>query len=145
MSSSLEELRSYNLVEEGLEYLLKSNIILYDNMEDYISSLLSKRYTKPRIQRMLVHILLKNKKEDIEQAMNLDYVRILAMNDKGRQYLNLIKKDSTYKIISNFAKHKHPALDLELKATQLLSMLSKDKDFIKKEFSSIPYIRLEVE
>lgn len=145
MSSSLEDLRSYHLVEEGLEYLLKNNIILYDNTEDFISSLLSKRYTKPRIQRMLVHILLKNKKEDIEQAMNLDYIRILAMNDKGRQYLNLIKKDCVYKIISNFAKHKHPALNLELKATQLLSLLSKDKDFIKKEFSTIPYIRSEVE
>ena len=145
MTSTLDDLRSYHLVEEGLEHLLKSNIIIYDNMDDFISSLLSKRYTKPRIQRMLVHILLKNKKEDIKNAMNLDYIRILAMNDKGRQYLNHIKKDCSYKIISNFAKHKHPALDLELKATQLLSLLSSDKEFIQKEFSSIPYIRLEVE
>ncbi len=140
MMSSVEELKEYHLVEEGLEYLLKNNISLYDNMDDYISSLLSKRYTKPRIQRMLIHILLKNKKKDIEDAMNLDYIRILAMNDHGRSYLNIIKKDCPYTIISNYSKHKHKALDLELKATHLLSLLS-SSDIIKKEFSSIPYIK----
>ncbi len=144
MMSSIEELRSYHLVEEGLEYLLKTNIVQYDNMEDFISSLLSKRYTKPRIQRMLVHILLKNKKEDIKEAMNIDYIRVLAMNDQGRDYLNKIKKQSDYKIISNFAKHKHPALNIELKATQLISLLSSHpKEFIQKEYSSIPYKRKE--
>lgn len=141
MMSTTEELREYHLVEEGLEYLIKKNIVLYNNMNDFINSLLSKRYTRPRIQRMIVHILLRNKKKDIEDAMNIDYIRILAMNEKGRLYLNSVKKNCEYKIISNYSKHKHPALDLELKATQLLSLLSSSSDFIQREFSSIPYVK----
>ena len=81
---------------------------------------------------------MKNKKEDIFNAMNLDYIRVLNMNEQGRTYLNSIKKDCHYKIITNFSKHVHPALDIELKATKLLSLIS-NKDLITKELSYIPY------
>ena len=138
MMSSLDELKSYHMVDEGLENVLYKSISKCSSMIEFINSLLSKRYTKPRIQRMLIHILMKNKKEDINNAMHLDYIRVLNMNEQGRTYLNSIKKDCHYKIITNFSKHAHPALDIELKATKLLSLIS-SKDLITKEFSYIPY------
>lgn len=138
MMSSLEELKSYHMVEEGLENVLMKSITQSENMESFIDSLLSKRYTKPRIQRMLIHILMKNKKEDISKAMKIDYIRILNMNENGRLYLNRIKKECDYKIITNLSKHNHPALDIELKATKLLSLIAKT-DLITKEFAYIPY------
>ena len=138
MMSSLEELRSYHMVDEGLENVLYKSITQCSSIDELIDALSSKRYTKPRIQRMLIHILMKNKKEDINKAMSIDYIRVLNMNDKGRLYLNSIKKESDYKIITNFSKHAHPALDIELKATKLLSLISHE-DLITKEFSYIPY------
>lgn len=138
MMSSLEELQSFHMVDEGLENVLYKSITQCDTMESFIDSLLSKRYTKPRIQRMLIHILMKNKKEDIEKAMKLDYVRILNMNEKGRTYLNAIKKECDYKIITNLSKHSHPALDIEIKATKLISLLNSD-ELITKEYAYIPY------
>lgn len=138
MLSSLDELKSYHMVDEGLENVLYKSITKCSSMNELIDSLLSKRYTKSRIQRMLIHILMKNKKEEINAAMNIDYIRILNMNEKGRIYLNSIKKECDYKIITNFSKHVHPALDIELKATKLLSLISSE-DLITKEFSYIPY------
>jgi len=74
--------------------------------------------------------------------MHLDYLRILAMNERGRKYLSLIKKTCPYTLVTNFSKHRHPALDMELKATRLLSLLSSSpQDFIQKEFSHIPLIQ----
>ena len=142
LTTPLNQLREYHMVDEGLENVLKKTIINSQNMQDYIQSLLSKRYTKPRIQRMLIHILMKNKKSDIQEAMNIDYIRILAMNEKGRQYLNLIKKTCPYTLISNLSQYQHSAIDIELRATQLLSLLSKHPfELIKKEYSHIPYIK----
>ena len=126
------------MVDEGIENLLIQNITKSNNMDDYIQSLLSKRYTKPRIQRMLIHILMKNTKEDIIEAMDLDFIRILAMNENGREYLNKAKKKLSFHLITNFTKHHHKALDIELKATKLLSIIS-HTNIIDKEFSSIPY------
>lgn len=144
LTSSSHDLKKYHMVDEGLENVLKKQIIESDDMYTFIQKLLSKRYTKPRIQRMIIHILMKNIKEDIKEAMNIDYLRILAMNDQGRQYLNQIKKVCPYHIVTNFSNYQHPALDIELKATQLLSLLSSHpQELIKKEYSSIPYIKAD--
>lgn len=141
LTTPTDILKTYHLVEEGLENVLAKKIENTSNMNEYVQSLLSKRYTKPRIQRMLIHILMKNTKEDIANAMNIDYIRILAMNTHGRDYLRIIKKTCTYKLVSNFSSHHHLALDIEFKATKLLSLLSSHpNDFIKKEYQSIPYI-----
>ena len=138
LTSTTEELKQYHMVDEGLENSLLKNIIDASSMESFISSLLSKRYTKPRIQRMLIHILMKNTKDLIQQAMSIDYIRVLNMNHQGRDYLNKIKKTCDYKIITNYSKHLHPALTIEMKATQLLSLIS-DEDLIKKEYAYIPF------
>lgn len=142
ITSTAKELKQYHLVEEGLENILISQINKTNNMEELLDCLLSKRYTKPRIQRMLIHILMKNTKQDMKTAMQIDYLRVLAMNDKGRKYLNFIKKECPYTIVTNFSKYQHPALDIEYKATQLLSLLSYHPyELIKKEYASIPYLK----
>lgn len=139
LTSTPLQLSQYHLVEEGLENLLIAKINQSQSMEEFIQSLLSKRYTRPRIQRMLIHILMKNTKQDIHNAMNIDYIRILAMNTKGRQYIKLIKKNCPYHLITRFSSYSHPALDIEFKASKLLSLISQDE--IKKEYQSIPYIK----
>ncbi len=142
LTSSPDLLKTYHLVDEGLENLLIKKIQTVNTIEEFIQSLLSKRYTRPRIQRMLIHVLMKNTKEDISTAMNIDYLRVLAMNKKGKQYLNIIKKDCPYQIVTAFSKYQHPALDIEFKATKLLSLISPNQnEVIKKEYQSIPYIK----
>jgi Predicted nucleotidyltransferase len=140
LTSTSDDLRKYHLVEEGLENKLIKQIIHCHSMEEFIQSLLSKRYTRPRIQRMLIHILMKNTKEDIQKTLELDYVRILAMNSHGKEYLHQIKKECPYTLLTNFSKHKHPALDIEYKATKLLSLIA-SKEIIHEEISHIPYIK----
>lgn len=132
-------LQSYHLVDEGTENLLKKNIIAYDNYHDFVQSLTSKRYTKTRIQRMLVHVLLQNTKQEIQNALNVDYIRILKMNQKGQNYLNQIKKTCSYKLVTNLSGYKHPALDLEIKTTKLISLLN--KNVINEEVRNIPIFK----
>ncbi|MGN1183060.1 MAG: nucleotidyltransferase [Faecalibacillus sp.] len=133
-----DTLKTYHLVEEGIENLLKKNIRYYDNYQQFVQSLTSKRYTKTRIQRMLVHILMNNTKQEIENALQVDYLRILKMNDKGQRYLHHIKKNCSYQIVTNLSKYQHPALDLEIKATQLLSLI--DQNIYEREIKNIPIV-----
>lgn len=140
--TSTSTLKSYHLVEEGLENVMKNKIASVFSMEELIQALLSKRYTRPRIQRMLIHVLMKNTKEDIQNATDIDYLRILAMSQNGRQYLNYIKKDCPFHLITRFNAYKHPALDIEFKATKLLSLISASPlSTIQKEYQSFPYIK----
>lgn len=131
-----DTLKKYHLVEEGIENLLKKNIRYCDNYQQFVQSLTSKRYTKTRIQRMLVHILMNNTKQEIENALQVDYLRILKMNEKGQRYLHHIKKTCSYQIVTTLSKYQHPALDLEIKTTRLLSLI--DEHINEKEIKNIP-------
>ena len=141
LTTKPQTLKTYHLVEEGLENVLIKNITEASSMQDFIASLLSKRYTRPRIQRMLIHILMQNTKEDIQEAMSIDYIRILAMNNHGRAYLKSIKKTCPYHIMTQFSSYRHPALNIEFKATKLLSLL--DHSLIKQEYQNHAYIKKE--
>lgn len=143
LTTSKDELKQIHLVDEGIENLLKEKIMLVNNMEELVNSLTSKRYTRSRIQRMLIHILMNNTKEQIKSAMQIDYIRILKMNDQGQAYLNKIKKSCEYQLVTNFSSYHHPALEIEFKATKLLSCISKHPyDLIKAEYKSIPITKV---
>lgn len=139
LTTSNQELKHFHLVDEGIENLLKEKIINSNNMTELVSSLTSKRYTRSRIQRMLIHILMNNTKETIQTAMKIDYIRILKMSAHGQAYLNKIKKNCAYQLVTNFSSYQHPALNLEFKATKLLSCLSNNpQHLIELEYKSIP-------
>lgn len=139
LTTSNQSLKQLHLVDEGIENLLKEKILVSNNMEQLITNLSSKRYTRSRIQRMLIHILMNNTKDQIINAMHINYIRILKMNNNGQAYLNKIKKVSEYKLITNFSSYAHPALDIEFKATKLLSCLSINPNkLVELEYKSIP-------
>lgn len=139
LTTDAPTLKHLHLVDEGIENLLKEKVVITNHMDELITSLTSKRYTRSRIQRMLIHILMNNSKEDIAEAMQIDYIRVLKMNNVGQAYLNKIKKSCEYKLVTNFSSYYHPALELEFRATKLLSCLSKNPNqLISLEYKSIP-------
>lgn len=89
--SSPKDLSRYFLVEEGIENRLKKNAALYDNWQDFLTASISKTYTKARIQRTCLFILMQIKKEDMEKFDGIQTVKILGMNQKGRAYLKQLK------------------------------------------------------
>lgn len=141
LTSTPAYLKTIHLVEEGLENLMIEKITKVNTMEEYIISLSSKRYTRGRIQRMLIHILLNTTKQEIEEARKQSYLRILGMNTTGRQYLNTIKKQCPYPLVTTF-DNTLPALLLEFKATKLYACLFQQSNkIIESEYKNIPIIK----
>ncbi len=142
MTISPSSLKEIFMVEEGIENLLLEKIQQVSSINELVECLTSKRYTRGRIQRMLIHILMQNKKTDITNCLNVNYIRILAMNSIGKAYINTIKKDCLYTIISNYKKDIHPAILLEYKATKLYSCIaSKRHNTRQDEYQKYPYIK----
>ncbi len=142
MTTNNDALSTLFLVEEGIENLLLSKINDVTSISQLLDELTSKRYTRGRIQRMIVHILMNNTKEEINQALDVNYIRILAMNQDGKQYINKIKKDCNYTIISNYKKDIHPAILLEYKAAKLYSCIASKRHNVRQnEYKKFPYIK----
>ena len=120
------------MVSEGIENLLKENAFRYDSYEEFINSSVSRRYTRSRIQRVLMHIANQIRKEDVENLPDNNYVRVLGFNEKGQEYLRRIKDDVD--IITQFKNIPEPYKEMEWKTNCLYATLLKDPNaYMKRE------------
>ena len=130
---SNEQLQEIKGFEEGLECLFKKYINQAETMSDFINFVSSKRYPKTRIQRTIVYLICNIKKYDLN--VEVDYLRILGMNNKGQVYLKDIKNKTDYKIITSFARHNNLALDIEHKITCVYSQAKTSINYLaSKEY-----------
>ncbi len=97
-----DDLKVYNLVDEGIDIKLKNNINNCNNIDELIKSIKSKMNTYNKIERMLSFILFNYKREKNDIALR--YIRVLGFNQLGKNYLNKIKKDIDIPIITNITK-----------------------------------------
>lgn len=124
---------------EGLENLLKQ-AAQASTFAEALQLCTSKRYTTSRIRRLLMQLLLDVPRwqwEDNSPA----YLRVLAFNDTGRQLLKQMKSTASLPILTGLYRNwpqrlQHlgmrqqqiytQQLELELKATELWSLLQLD-------------------
>lgn len=128
------DLSRYQTVDEGLENRLKKVIDNCNTLDELITSIKTKRYTYNKLNRMLLHILISLTKERAKEQ-EIKYLRILGFTEKGRSYLNKIKKDLTIPLITKVNKNNYELLKLELtvsKFYQLLSNQNTTKDDLEK-------------
>lgn len=109
-----EELRNILLMDEGIENLfLKQS---HKSIHDLINDSSSKRYTKSRIQRTLMNMLLKHNKNEIKFP---SHARILGMSENGLRYLSQYKEELSY--CTSFKNYE--LKDVEMKASQIYSLV----------------------
>jgi len=132
-----KDLSIYQTVEEGIENRIKKAINYSNTWEELIQNIKTKRYTYNKINRMLIHILTSFTKEEANNNINIDYIRLLGFSINGQKYLNTIKKQLTLPIITTYKKNFSSLLDLELRATSIY-YLPIDNSLLKKEFTQKP-------
>lgn len=126
------DLSRYLTVDEGIHNRLKEKINTASNVEEFIESIKTKRYTYNKISRMLIHILIGVPK-DINKLARIEYIKILGFNKKGQTYLhNLNDLDISLVPIPNTITYKYEVL-----AAEIYSLISKNK-IISYEKSNKP-------
>lgn len=100
------ELGNFLNAREGIENRLKKFSLTCAGSEELLEAVKTKRYTRTYLQRLLCHILLDMKKQDIAMFKAIDcpsYIRVLAFNERGTRLLKQIKEHSVYPVISKVA------------------------------------------
>ena len=133
---STDNLSIYQTVDEGIENRLKKAILNANNIEELINLVKSKRYTYNKIKRMLLHILCSFTKEEAKRCEDIQYIRVLGFNEKGRRYLNSIKKECKLPIITKYDDD-FEMMRIENRVSNIYNM--KKDDFLK-EYKHKPII-----
>ncbi|PYG87610.1 putative nucleotidyltransferase [Ruminiclostridium sufflavum DSM 19573] len=116
-------------ISEGLEYRIKKAAELSGSFEELLSKIGTKRYTKTRIQRILLSLTAGITKRDTELFMQYggpQYARILGFNKTGRELLSRMKRTSILPVITKPAAFKNSCngllarmLEIEAQSTDI--------------------------
>ncbi len=114
-----ERLARFVEIREGIENLIYDAAKKAGSFEQFISLIKSKRFTRTRIQRMLTHIFTGFTRAEAEAIQSPEYIRLLGMNESGREYLNAHKKAIPLPIISRAADLTGTMGQLDIRASAL--------------------------
>lgn len=138
--NNIDNLDSFQTVDEGLNNLIKKNIYNANNLDELISSIKTKRYTYNRLNRMFTHILTNFKKED-NRGLEINYVRLLGFNKKGRSYLNKIKKDMEISVVTGYKGINDKIFNIEKRVSYIYSLLIVNSDsYLEEDNKNKPII-----
>ena len=107
---------------EGLWRKLMHACRRENTLEDILSATKSKRYTRSRLDRMVMCAFLGITAEDM--AMEVPYTRVLAFSSRGRQILKEAKKTGLY--LNAGESCDHPCWQLEKRCGDLYGLFCTD-------------------
>lgn len=133
-----ENLKRFAEVTEGIENLIYESAKKENSFEEFIGRIKSKRFTRTRVQRMLIHIYTGFTWEQLRSFEKPGYLRLLGMSETGRRYLNAQKKNIGLPLISRAADlfDRMGKLDIHASYLYLTGIGSTD---LQKEYSTPPY------
>lgn len=135
LGRSAEELGQISEVTEGLEnrikHALKEMTPASDSRVEALLTLLkTKRYTRTKLQRMLLRILLQHPKQELSRerlTAGPDYIRVLGFGGKGRQLLKTMKQRASLPVIIQARADNGKLLDLDIRATSVYSQAYREQ------------------
>jgi len=93
-------------------------------LEDILTAVKSKRYTRTRLDRMVMCAFLGLTEQDL--ATTAPYTRVLALNEKGRQILKLARKSGEFINIGTSVDS--PWQEVEARATALYGLFANEPE-----------------
>lgn len=129
---SLKQIQNIPDVSEGLEHAIKNAVGSCNNLPELLNMIKSKRYTGTRLQRILICSLLGITKKNMENSKKIrPYVRILGMDEKGKQLISKITKANPkldiITSVKKFTENNHnkfikEMLDIDINATDIYTL-----------------------
>ena len=151
--SNKEYLKNIYGMNEGLENKIIDAAHNTGKFTEFVDYIVSRRYTRSRIQRLILNLIIGVNKEQVKILDEVSYARILAFNQYGRELIKSIKTATKIPIITKIAQHitsraiynqmqnlklYQQKLTLDIISTDVLSIICSDikleQDFITTPF-----------
>lgn len=152
LTTSAKDLIKILDITEGLENRILSSINEATSMEALLNVLMTKRYTRTKLNRALIHILLGIDKKSFDTFNRngyAQYIRILGFRQSAQPLMKKMKDHAHIPIIANIKSSEKKLTSLqkkmltdEITATNIYNtiVLGKYKTLIKNDYTQSPII-----
>lgn len=82
------------LVSEGIEHRLITKAREHDRWKDFLAASISKTYSKARIQRTGMMILMQIDQKEMKEHDSFDAIMLLGLNERGSAWLRQLPEDT---------------------------------------------------
>ncbi|MCI9233235.1 MAG: nucleotidyltransferase [Bacilli bacterium] len=139
--SEKENLLNYHEVNEKLVPRMKKAILYSNSLDEFIRIIKTKSETYSKLKRICLYILCGLTKEEASFYKEHPYIRILGFTEKGRKYLNLVKKEVKLPFFSNYSNDNNHLLELDFRIHQIYTLafpIELQKQLLEEEIKNIP-------
>ena len=106
-------------MKEGLENRLITAAQTSATFLEFMQKVKTKRYTWTRLQRLLTYLLMNITNDDIPHTLKPTYIRVLGFTQKGREYMQSLKKEKGHLLLTRPAAANDPILNIEQRAANV--------------------------
>lgn len=109
---------------------IQKNLVA-NSSKEFFRKIVSRNISKNRVKRLMLNLLLDIQNEDIDKEGDIEYIRVLAMNNNGRNYIKYLKEKNITIFVNwkdiekNYVSHK---IKIEKNAFLLYELLKKEKE-----------------
>jgi predicted nucleotidyltransferase len=147
-----KDIRAFPNVREGLENRIKNAAENSATLDQLIENICTRRYTRTRIQRILLHLLLNITAAEFQIFNNNggpQYIRVLGFNKKGAHLLSRVNKIASLPVIVKTADYTDTCnsllnrmLEIEALSTDIYVLGYKNLEFRKsrQDFTNNPVL-----
>lgn len=109
---------------------IQKNLVA-NSSKEFFRKIVSRNISKNRVKRLMLNLLLDIQNEDIDKEADIEYIRVLAMNNNGRNYIKYLKEKNITIFVNwkdiekNYSNHK---IKIEKNGFLLYELLKREKE-----------------
>jgi len=148
--SDTASLAGFRDIGEGLEHRIKQALPSLPSLdfEALIEAVKTRRYTRTRLQRALLSVLLGHRKDELAPtrlAEGIAYIRVLGFTDKGRRLLRRMRATARLPVLLSAANppvsSRYLELDTEASAAYALGYRNAKPRDLYRDYTDAPVMR----
>lgn len=137
ISQKREELANIYDISEGLENRIVEAALSAKNYEELVEKIATKRYSKKKIQRVLLHILTNTTKEDYKNYFPTKNFRVLATRASKTSLIRQINNRGQITLIPKLNSKNSFGFTQDIKVARIYNLIAQQEDIFKKNLLRI--------
>lgn len=124
-----QNITEFKDVKEGIENRIYNVLMDVNTFEELITKISTRRYTKNRIRRILINVIL-----EIKDNLDEEYIRVLGFSPEGEKYISTLENQVKENIITSLKNNNSKIGKYELKASYFVALISNNRNIYTQEF-----------